>query len=53
LENEAFTIQEIEDRRREEVIPGGSRWIRRRVNATSFSPAPESQQRVEEIKGQD
>jgi hypothetical protein len=53
LENEALTIQEHEDRRWEEEIPRGSRWIRRRVNAAGFSLAPESQQRVEEIEGQD
>jgi hypothetical protein len=49
LENEALTIQEHEDHWREEEILGGSRWIRRRVNAAGFSPALESQQRVEEI----
>jgi hypothetical protein len=53
LENEALTIQEHEDRRREEEIPGGSRWIRRRINTADFSPAPESQQRVEKIEGRD
>jgi hypothetical protein len=53
LENEALAIQEHEDRRREEEILGGSRWIRRRVNAAGFSPVPESQQRVEELEGQD
>jgi hypothetical protein len=42
LENEALTIQELEDRGREEEIPGGSRWIRLRINAAGFSPAPES-----------
>jgi hypothetical protein len=42
LENKALTIQEHEDRRREEEILGGSHWIRRRVNAVGFSPAPES-----------
>jgi hypothetical protein len=53
LENEALTIQEHEDGRQEEEIAGGGCWIRRRVNATDFSPAPESQQGVEEIKGQE
>jgi hypothetical protein len=52
LKNEALTIQEHEDRRQKEEIPGGSRWICRRVNTAGFSPAPESQQRVEEIEGQ-
>jgi hypothetical protein len=50
LENEALTIQELEDRRREEEIPRGSRWIRRRVNAASVSPASKSQQGVEKSK---
>jgi hypothetical protein len=53
LENEALTIQEHEDRRREVEIPGGGCWIRWWVNATGFAPTPESQQRVEEIEGQD
>jgi hypothetical protein len=48
LENEAFAIQELDDCRREKEIPGGSRWIRRKVNAAGFSSAPESQQRVEQ-----
>jgi hypothetical protein len=47
LENEALTIQEHEDRRREEEIPGGGYWICRRVNAASVSPASEPQQGVE------
>jgi hypothetical protein len=53
LENESLTIQELEDRRREEKIPRGSRWIRRRVNAASVSLASKSQQGMEEVKGQD
>jgi hypothetical protein len=40
LENEALTIQELEDRRREEEIPRGSRWIHRRVNAPVSPPRP-------------
>jgi hypothetical protein len=53
LENEALTIHEHEDHQREEEIPGGGRWIRQRVNTASVSPAPESQQGVEEIEGED
>jgi hypothetical protein len=53
LENEALTIQELEDCQREEEIPRGSRPIRRRVIAAGVSAAPESQPRVEEIKGED
>jgi hypothetical protein len=53
LENESLTIQEHEDRQREEEIPRGGRWIRRRFNTARVSTAPESQQRVEEIEGQD
>jgi hypothetical protein len=53
LENEALTIQEFEDRRREEKIPRGSRWTRRRANAAGVSPASKSQQGMEEVKGQD
>jgi hypothetical protein len=53
LENESLTIQEHEDCRQEEEIPGGGRSIRWRVNTVGFTPAPESQQRVEEIEGQD
>jgi hypothetical protein len=40
LENEALTIQELEDCQREEKIPRGSRWIRRRVNAAVSPPRP-------------
>jgi hypothetical protein len=40
LENEALTIKHHEDRRREEEIPRGGCWIRRRVNTTSVSPRP-------------
>jgi hypothetical protein len=53
LENEALTIQELEDRRREEEILRGNRWIRRRVNTTGVSPASKSQQGMENVKGQD
>jgi hypothetical protein len=53
LENETLTIQELEDRRREEEIPRGSRWIRRRVNAAGVSPASKSQQGMEKVEGQD
>jgi hypothetical protein len=52
-ENEALTIQELEDRRREEEILRGSRWTRRRFNAAGVSPASKSQQGMEEVKGQD
>jgi hypothetical protein len=50
LENEALTIQELEDRRREEEILRGSRWTRRRFNAAGVSPASKSQQGMEESK---
>jgi hypothetical protein len=40
LENEALAVQEVEDCRREEEIPRGSRRIRRRVNTTSVSATP-------------
>jgi hypothetical protein len=53
LENEALTIKKHEDRRWEEEIPGGGYWIRRRVNTASVSPAPKSQQGVEEIQSED
>jgi hypothetical protein len=53
LENEALTIEELEDRWREEVIPGGTRWIHRRVNAAGVSPASKSQQGMEKVEGQD
>jgi hypothetical protein len=52
LENEALTIQELEDRQREEKIPRESRWIRRRVNTASVSSAFKFQQGMEEVKGQ-
>jgi hypothetical protein len=42
LENEALTIQELEDRRREEEIPRGSRWIHRRVHAAVSPLHPNS-----------
>jgi hypothetical protein len=50
LENEALAVQELEDCRREEEIPRGSRRIHRRVNAASVSPAAKSQQGVEKSK---
>jgi hypothetical protein len=50
LENEALIIQELEDRRREEEIPRGSRGIRRRVNATGVSPASKSRQGMEKVE---
>jgi hypothetical protein len=53
LENEALAIQELEDRQRDEEIPGGSRWIRRRVNAAGVSPVSKSPQGMEEVKCQD
>jgi hypothetical protein len=53
LENEALTVQELEDNRREEEIPRGSRRIRRRVIATSVSATPKSQPRVEKLEGED
>jgi hypothetical protein len=52
LENEALTIKEHEDRRREEGILLGGCWIRRRVNTAGVSPAPESKQGVEEIQSE-
>jgi hypothetical protein len=50
LENEALAIQKHEDRRREEEIPGGSRWIRWRIDVASISPAPKSQQGMKKSK---
>jgi hypothetical protein len=49
LENEDLAIQELVDHQREEKISGGSRWIRRRVNAAGISPASKSQQGMEEV----
>jgi hypothetical protein len=43
LENEALTVQELEDCQREEEILRGSRRIRRGVNAASVAPASKSQ----------
>jgi hypothetical protein len=53
LENEALTVQELEDCRREEEVPRGSRLIRRRIIAAGVSAAPKSQPRVEEVEGED
>jgi hypothetical protein len=52
LENEALTVQELEDRRWEEEILRGSHWIRHRVNAAGVSPASKSQQGMEKVEGQ-
>jgi hypothetical protein len=51
--NEALTINEREDRRREEEIPQGGYWIRRRINTASVSSTPKSKQGVEEIQSED
>jgi hypothetical protein len=53
LENEALSVQELEDCRREEEIPRGSHRIRRRVISVGVSAAPKSQARVEEVEGED
>jgi hypothetical protein len=53
LENEALTIKEREDRRREEEISRRGCWIRWRVNAADISSAPKSKQGVEEVQGED
>jgi hypothetical protein len=53
LEDEIFPIEEHEDWRREENISRRGGWIRPAVNAADLSPAPESEQRVEEIQGED
>jgi hypothetical protein len=53
LENEALAVQDLEDCRREEEIPRGSRRIRRRVIATVVSASPKSQTRVEEVDDED
>jgi hypothetical protein len=53
LENEALVVQELEDCRREEEIPRGSRRICRRDIAAGVSAAPKSQPRVEEVEGED
>jgi hypothetical protein len=53
LENEALTVQELEDCRREEEIPRGSHRIRRRVNTASVYAAPKSQSRMEIVEGEE
>jgi hypothetical protein len=53
LENEALTVQELEDYRREEEIPRGSRRIRQGIIAAGVSAAPKSQPRVEKVEGED
>jgi hypothetical protein len=53
LENEDLTVQELEDCRREEEIPRGSRRIHRRVIAADVSARPKSQPRVEEVESED
>jgi hypothetical protein len=53
LENEALAFQELEDCRRDEEIPRGSRRICREIIAASVSAAPKSQPRVEKVEGQD
>jgi hypothetical protein len=53
LENEDLAVQELEDCRREEEILRGSRRIRRGINTAGVSATPESQPRVEKVKGED
>jgi hypothetical protein len=53
LENEALAVQDLEDRWREEEIPGGSRRIRWRINVAGVSAATESQPGVEKVEGED
>jgi hypothetical protein len=53
LENEAIAVQELEDCRREEAIPRGSRRICRRVITVGVSAALKSQPRVEKVEGED
>jgi hypothetical protein len=53
LEDETLAVQELEDYRREEEIPRGSRRIRRRVIAVGVSATPKSQPRVENIECED
>jgi hypothetical protein len=53
LENEALTVEELEDCRWEEEVPRGSRRIHRRDIATSVSAAVKSQLGVEEVKSKD
>jgi hypothetical protein len=49
LEDEAFTVEEPEDRRWEEEVPRGTRWIHRGDIAAGVSAAVKSQSRVEEV----
>jgi hypothetical protein len=53
LENKALTIKEHEDRRREEEIPRGGYWIRRRINTAGVSPVSKSKQGVEVVQSED
>jgi hypothetical protein len=52
LENEVLAVQELEDSRREEEIPRGSRRIRRRDIAAGVSAAPKSHLGVEKVEGE-
>jgi hypothetical protein len=53
LENEALTVEELEDRWWEEKVPRGSRRILRRDVAAGVSAAAKSQPGVEEIESED
>jgi hypothetical protein len=53
LEDEAFTVEEPEDRRWEEEVPRGSRRIRRGDITDGVSAAAKSQPGVEEVQSED
>jgi hypothetical protein len=53
LEDEAFAVKELEDRRWEENVPRGSHRIRRGDAAAGVSAAAKSQPGVEEVQGRD
>jgi hypothetical protein len=53
LEDEAFPVQELQGWCREEKIPQRGRGISPRVITTDFSCAPQSKQRVENVKDED
>jgi hypothetical protein len=53
LDNEALAIEGLEDRRWEEEVSRGGRWIRRGDIAAGVSAATRSESGVEEIQGKD
>jgi hypothetical protein len=53
LEDEALSVEELEDRRWEEEVPRGSHRIRHGDIAASASAAAKSQPVVEQVKSED